>query len=190
MTKEQLVSRLRMLAAGHPSADCTFTAAAVEIEALQARVAELEYLDTQRLSSLRQVEAERNAAQGVIETITKDQTWFELKAERDALAAKLAAALPYGPRPKFGAIGSRDVDVAEAQRAWDKAMAAQPAQVPAGSIRLWDTQWASIVNHDNAYNGWSTNDAVNHAVRMTERYIAANVAQNNLPPLPAAPEVK
>ena len=190
MTKEQLVSRLRMLAAGHPSADCTFTAAAVEIEALQARVAELEYLDTQRLSSLRQVEAERNAAQGVIETITKDPTWFELKAERDALAAELAAALPYGPRPKFGAIGSRDVDVAEAQRAWDKAMAAQPAQVPAGSIRLWDTQWASIVNHDNAYNGWSTNDAVNHAVRMTERYIAANVAQNNLPPLPAAPEVK
>ena len=67
----------------------------------------------------------------------------------------------------------------------------QPAQqVPAGSIRLWDTQWASIVNHDNAYNGWSTNDAVNHAVRMTERYISANVAQNNLPPLPAAPEVK
>ena len=62
---------------------------------------------------------------------------------------------------------------------------AQPAQVPAGSIRLWDTQWASIVNHDNAYNGWSTNDAVNHAVRMTERYIASNVAQNNLPPLPA-----
>ena len=160
------------------------------IEALQARVAELEYLDTQRLSSLRQVEAERNAAQGVIETITKDPTWFELKAERDALAAELAAALPYGPRPTFGAIGSRDVDVAEAQRAWDKAMAAQPAQVPAGSIRLWDTQWASIVNHDNAYNGWSTNDAVNHAVRMTERYIAANVAQNNLPPLPAAPEVK
>ena len=103
----------------------------------------------------------------------------------------LAAALPYGPRPTFGAIGSRDVDVAEAQRAWDKAMAAQPAQqVPAGSIRLWDAQWASIVNHDNAYNGWSTNDAVNHAVRMTERYIAANVAQNNLPPLPAAQEVK
>jgi len=90
MTKEQLVSRLRMLAAGHPSADCTFTAAAVEIEALQARVAELEYLDTQRLSSLRQVEAERNAAQGVIETITKDQTWFELKAERDALQARCA----------------------------------------------------------------------------------------------------
>ena len=67
----------------------------------------------------------------------------------------------------------------------------QPAQqVPAGSIRLWDAQWVSIVNHDNAYNGWSTNDAVNHAVRMTERYIAANVAQNNLPPLPAAQEVK
>ena len=74
--------------------------------------------------------------------------------------------------------------------AWQAAQAAQPAQVPAGSIRLWDAQWASIVNHDNAYNGWSTNDAVNHAVRMTERYIAANVAQNNLPPLPAAPEVK
>lgn len=74
--------------------------------------------------------------------------------------------------------------------AWQAAQAAQPAQVPAGSIRLWDAQWVSIVNHDNAYNGWSTNDAVNHAVRMTERYIAANVAQNNLPPLPAAQEVK
>jgi hypothetical protein len=70
-------------------------------------------------------------------------------------------------------------------------LAAARAQVPAGSIRLlWDAQWVSIVNHDNAYNSWSTNDAVNHAVRMTERYIAANVAQNNLPPLPAAQEVK
>lgn len=68
-----------------------------DVEALQARVAELEYLDTQRLSSLRQVEAERNAAQGVIETITKDQTWFELKAERDALATKLAAARAQEP---------------------------------------------------------------------------------------------
>ena len=40
----------------------SYTCAADAIEALQARVAELEYLDTQRLSSLRQVEAELAAA--------------------------------------------------------------------------------------------------------------------------------
>ena len=159
MTKE-LLERLHSYTCAADAHLEAFRLATDAIEAMQARVAELEYLDTQRLSSLRQVEAERNAAQGVIETITKDQTWFELKAERDALqarcaelegqvsllsesntgrlqrerdrlAAELAAALPYDPRPTFGAIGSRDVDVAEAQRAWDKAMAAQPAQVPA-----------------------------------------------------------
>ena len=160
MTKE-LIERLY----ASDVASALTNEAARAIEALQARVAD-------------------QSAQLTRHTNLIDQ----LQEERCKLAAELAAALPYDPRPKFGAIGSRDVDVAEAQRAWDKAMAAQPAQVPAGSIRLWDTQWASIVNHDNAYNGWSTNDAVNHAVRMTERYISANVAQNNLPPLPAAQE--
>ena len=43
--------------------------------------------------------------------------------------AELRAALaqPVGLRPTFGAIGSRDVDVAAAQNAWDAAQQVQPA---------------------------------------------------------------
>ena len=51
-------------------------------------------------------------------------------------------------------------------------------------VRLWDSQWSNVVNHDNCYAFWSTEDAVNHAVKMTEEYIAKNVAENNLPPKP------
>ena len=48
---------------------------------------DLNRLDEQRLESLRAVECERNAALGQIATMTKDPSWFALKAERDALAA-------------------------------------------------------------------------------------------------------
>jgi hypothetical protein len=58
--------------------------------------------------------------------------------------------------------------------------AAQPA--PVQEVRLWDTQWVSVVNHDNAYRGWDKQDAINHAVKMTEQYIAKNVLENKCPP--------
>jgi len=48
-------------------------------------------------------------------------------------------------------------------------------------VRLWDSQWTNVVNHDNGYAFWSTEDAVHHAVKMTEDYIAKNVAGSNLP---------
>jgi len=51
-------------------------------------------------------------------------------------------------------------------------------------VRLWDSQWVNVVNHDNCYAFWATEDAVNHAVKMTEQLIAKNVAENNLPPKP------
>ena len=116
------------------------------IEALQARVVELgDELERERIchaacgvialsntpesaATMRQMKDEYRSAsvQDVCNAVDREMA---LRVERDSLAAELAAALPYGPRPKFGAIGSRDVDVAEAQRAWDKAMAAQPAQM-------------------------------------------------------------
>ena len=34
----------------------------------------------------------------------------------------MSKVLPYGPRPKFGAIGSRYVEVTSAQKAWDEAV--------------------------------------------------------------------
>lgn len=52
-----------------------------------------------------------------------------------------------------------------------------------GEVRLWDTQGINIVNHDNAYREWSKEDAIHHAVKMTEEAIAQNVADGKLPPV-------
>lgn len=57
-----------------------------------------------------------------------------------------------------------------------------------GEIRLWDTQWLNIVNHDNCYRGWLVEDVVAHAVKMTEEAIARNVADEKLPPVRAKPK--
>ena len=51
-----------------------------------------------------------------------------------------------------------------------------------GDVRLWDSQWVRIVNHDNCYHGWTTVDAVAHAIKMTERLIRENVQDNACPP--------
>lgn len=59
---------------------------------------------------------------------------------------------------------------------------ASPAGVPDGEVRLWDTQWTNIVNHDNCYRDWDKADAINHAVKMTEQAIARNVTDGKLPP--------
>lgn len=66
---------------------------------------------------------------------------------------------------------------------------AAPAGVPDGDVRLWDTQWMNIVNHDNCYRGWDKDEAIAHAVKMTEQAIARNVADGKLPPprIAAAP---
>jgi hypothetical protein len=58
----------------------------------------------------------------------------------------------------------------------------RPVVVGAGEVRLWDTQWINIVNHDNCYRDWSKDDAIAHAVKMTEKAIARNVADGKLPP--------
>ena len=44
-------------------------------------------------------------------------------------------------------------------------------------VRLWDSQWVNVVNHDYCYRDWDTNDAVAHAVRMTERLMAENITK-------------
>lgn len=66
------------------------------------------------------------------------------------------------------------------------------ARVPDGEVRLWDTQWLNIVNHDNCYRDWDKADAINHAVKMTEQAIARNVADGKLPPprIAAAPSAE
>lgn len=41
---------------------------------------------------------------------------------------------------------------------------------------LWDSQWVNIVNHNECYRGWELEDAVNHAVKLTEKTLKENNA--------------
>ena len=58
---------------------------------------------------------------------------------------------------------------------------AQESQQEAVKVKLFDSQWVNVVNHDNAYRDWDKTDAINHAVNMTERLIAENVAKDSSP---------
>lgn len=49
-------------------------------------------------------------------------------------------------------------------------------------VRLWDSQWVSVVNAPEVLNAFDTDEAVRIAVRMTERFIALNFASGNMPP--------
>lgn len=62
-----------------------------------------------------------------------------------------------------------------------QAILEHPVVVGDSEVRLWDTQWMNIVNHDNCYREWSKEDAIAHAVKMTEESIARNVADGKLP---------
>lgn len=44
-------------------------------------------------------------------------------------------------------------------------------------IRLVDSQWMNIVNHDRAYENYDTEDAVHLAVKLTEARMAKNAAE-------------
>ena len=41
-------------------------------------------------------------------------------------------------------------------------------------IRLFDSQWVNVVNHDRCYAGYSVEDAVNTAVKLTETLMEKN----------------
>lgn len=49
-------------------------------------------------------------------------------------------------------------------------------------IRLWDSQWVNVVNHDDCYRDWSKEAAIAHAVRMTETYMRKNYDDARWPP--------
>jgi hypothetical protein len=70
----------------------------------------------------------------------------------------------------------------KARNKFASSVATPPAQPAVQEVRLWDTQWTNVVNHDNAYRGWDKQDAINHAVKMAEQYIAKNVLENKCPP--------
>ena|ERR1700761_9050619 len=62
-----------------------------------------------------------------------------------------------------------------------RAILERPVVVGDCEVRLWDTQWMNIVNHDNCYRDWSKDDAIAHAVKMTEEAIGRNVSDGKLP---------
>ena len=70
---------------------------------------------------------------------------------------------------------------------WNAKQAEPVAEPARGECRLWDSQWTNVVNHANCYANWSKEDAINHAVRMTETYMARNVERNHFPPRQAEP---
>lgn len=49
-------------------------------------------------------------------------------------------------------------------------------------VRLWDSQWVNIVNHDNCYRDYDIEDAVAKAVRLTEEAMARNARDGSYPP--------
>ena len=48
-------------------------------------------------------------------------------------------------------------------------------------IRLFDSQWVNVVNHDNCYAGYSVEDAVEKAVKLTEALMAKNFKDGKWP---------
>lgn len=81
-----------------------------------------------------------------------DEAAAALRAERDALAAKLATP------PESGGQGE------------------------AVEYRLWDSQWVNVVNHERAYADWEQDAAIAHAVKLTEQAMAKNVRDGKWPP--------
>ena len=60
----------------------------------------------------------------------------------------------------------------------------------AREIRLFDSQWVNIVNHDGCYADYSKDDAVAAAVKMTETQMAKNFEENNWPVRSSKEEMK
>lgn len=44
----------------------------------------------------------------------------------------------------------------------------------AGLDRMFDSQWVNVVNHDRGYCGWGMEEAIAHAVKLTEQFMASN----------------
>jgi hypothetical protein len=55
-------------------------------------------------------------------------------------------------------------------------------------VRLWDTQWMNIVNHERCYADFTKEEAVAMAVKLTEEAIARNIADGKLPPKRVKPK--
>lgn len=84
----------------------------------------------------------------------------------------------------FGRDGLLCADKLNAVRpAIDAALRSQgQADAVVGEIRLWDSQWVNVVNHDNCYRDWEQDRAIAHAVRMTEDFMRKNYAEGKWPP--------
>jgi hypothetical protein len=110
---------------------------------------------------------------------------------RRALAAHKEQAEPVSLRPKQHDYASY-VGYTRALEAYcDGLEQAEPvADAVRGECRLWDSQWTNVVNHADCYRDWNTEDAIRHAVWMTETYMAHNVARNYFPPAKQAEPVQ
>lgn len=72
---------------------------------------------------------------------------------------------------------------AQAEDGWTawRAATARAQRVPLTEVRLWDSQWVNIVNNPEVLST-DKEQAVSIAVKLTEKAIAKNHAENNWPP--------
>ncbi len=49
-------------------------------------------------------------------------------------------------------------------------------------LRLYDGQWMNSVNHANCWEGFTKEEAVHAAVKMTEEQMAKNIVDDKWPP--------
>ncbi len=156
--------------------------------------------DTELANALRRIEGTRNAigASPVIAQQYADECSAFLHLHHEALIARLSAAPSEGSAPinyqsadsrlivesahggecnGFGG-GCHGMDCPKCNGTGR----VTTEQVPEGKeVRLFDSQWVNIVNHDNCWCHHTKEDAIHEAVRMTEAAIAKNVADGNLP---------
>ena len=57
-------------------------------------------------------------------------------------------------------------------------------------IRLFDSQWVNVVNHDRGYEGYTVEDAVAKAVKLTEEYLAKNFKDGVWPTVEDVPNAE
>lgn len=113
-----------------------------------------------------------------VDRMLRDGEWYAAQEKADALRAALEQAEPV------------DKALTKTEPQVDKEQAEPLANAVRGECRLWDSQWTNVVNHADCYRDWSKADAINHAVKMTETYMAWNVWRNHFPPVQAKPGKK
>ena len=103
--------------------------------------------------------------------------YADLKSKNDALRSEVIA------HRRLTDLMTADIEQLKADNEALRAQLATQGWQPIGhELRLWDTQWMSIVDNDMRWESFTKEDAVLSAVKMTELAMAKNFMDSNFPP--------